>query len=131
MNDPDRTLASARAGDQVAFAQLVAPLRNELRAHCYRMAGTLQDADDLLQESLVRAWRGLPGFEGRASLRTWMYRVTTHACLDALEKKSARVLPSDVGEPIDPHAQFDPPSDDVAWLEPCPDELVLATPQTP
>jgi RNA polymerase sigma-70 factor (ECF subfamily) len=131
VSDPDSTLEAARAGDEVAFAQLLAPLRNELRAHCYRMAGSLGDADDLLQESLVRAWRGLAGFEGRSSLRTWMYRVTTHACLDALEKKSARVLPSDVGAPVDPHASFDPPRDDATWLEPCPDDLVLATPHTP
>lgn len=130
MTAPD-ALALAREGDELAFAKLIAPYRNELRAHCYRMAGSLQDADDLLQESLVKAWRGLPGFEGRSSLRTWLYRVTTHACLDALEKKSARVLPSELGEPVDPHASFDPPRDDLPWLEPCPEDLVLATPQTP
>ena len=130
MTAPD-ALALARTGDELAFAKLIAPFRNELRAHCYRMAGSLQDADDLLQESLVKAWRGLAGFEGRSSLRTWLYRVTTHACLDALDKKSARVLPSELGDPIDPHAGFDPPRDDLPWLEPCPEDLVLATPQTP
>src|SRR5215831_8622819 len=78
------SLESARAGDHDAFRALVEPHRRELRAHCYRMSGSLHDADDLLQESLLRAWRGIDGFEGRASLRTWLYKVTTHACLDKL-----------------------------------------------
>jgi RNA polymerase sigma-70 factor (ECF subfamily) len=83
-------LEAARAGDHAAFARLIEPYRRELRAHCYRMAGTIHDADDLLQESLVRAWRGLASFEGRASLRTWLYKVTTHACLDKLDTASER-----------------------------------------
>jgi RNA polymerase sigma-70 factor (ECF subfamily) len=131
VSDPEAALAAARAGDEEAFAALVAPHRKELRAHCYRMAGSLHDADDLLQESLLKAWRGLPSFEGRSSLRTWLYRVTTHACIDALEKRSARVLPAELGEPVDPHIAFDPPRDDVPWLEPCPDDVALATVHTP
>ena len=73
------------------------------------MAGSLHDADDLLQQSLFRAWKGLPGFDGRSALRTWLYKVTTHACLDALEKRSARVLPMDLGPPMGPNDTFAPP----------------------
>jgi RNA polymerase sigma-70 factor, ECF subfamily len=105
-------LEAARGGDEAAFARLVAPHRRELRAHCYRMAGSLHDADDLLQEALVRAWRGLGTFEGRASLRTWLYKVTTHACLDKLERRPARTLPT--GYSL---------ADDPSYLEPCPAEL--------
>jgi RNA polymerase sigma-70 factor (ECF subfamily) len=83
-------LDAARAGDHASFARLIEPFRRELRAHCYRMAGTLHDADDLLQETLVRAWRGLAGFEGRASLRTWLYKVATHTCLDKLDANRSR-----------------------------------------
>jgi RNA polymerase sigma-70 factor (ECF subfamily) len=83
-------LDAARAGDHAAFARLIEPFRRELRAHCYRMSGTLHDADDLLQETLVRAWRGLAGFQGRSSLRTWLYKVATHACLDKLDTPRSR-----------------------------------------
>jgi len=110
-------LLAAQAGDEDAFRRLVAPFRRELAAHCYRMAGGLHDAEDLLQESLLRAWRALPGFGERASLRTWLYRVTTSACLDALERKGPRLLPMDLGPPNGPMA---PPRDEPVWLEPCP-----------
>jgi RNA polymerase sigma-70 factor (ECF subfamily) len=83
-------LDAARAGDHVAFARVIEPYRRELRAHCYRMSGTLHDADDLLQEALVRAWRGIAGFQGRSSLRTWLYKVATHACLDKLDTTRTR-----------------------------------------
>src|SRR5688572_12955674 len=123
------TLDRARAGDADAFAALGAPYRRELRAHCYRLAGSLADADDLLQDSLVRAWKGLAGFEARSSLRTWRYRVTTHACLDGLERRSARVLPPDLAAPSDPaHAR---PDLDQAWLGPCPEELWADPQPTP
>jgi RNA polymerase sigma-70 factor, ECF subfamily len=119
----DELLVAARAGDQAAFARLIGPHRRELRALCYRMSGSLHDADDLLQESLLRAWKGLEGFEQRSSLRTWLYRVATTACLDALEKKSARRLPMDLGPPVDASAPMGPPLVDARWLEPCPEEL--------
>ncbi len=124
-------LSAARGGDEAAFARLVAPYRRELRAHCYRMAGSLHDADDLMQESLLRAWRGLPGFEGRADLRTWLYKVTTNACIDALDKRSARALPMDFGPSADPRTPMGPPRLEPIWLEPCPQELYDATPQSP
>lgn len=114
-------LEAARGGDERAFARLVEPHRKELRAHCYRMAGSLLDADDLLQESLLRAWRGLASFEGRASLRTWLYKVTTHACLDQLDRKGPRLLPQDMGPASD--GRVGPPIEDAAFVEPAPADL--------
>jgi RNA polymerase sigma-70 factor (ECF subfamily) len=113
--------------DDAAFAEMVAPYRRELRAHCYRMSGSLLDADDLLQESLLKAWKGLSGFEGRSSLRTWLYTVTTRACIDALEKKSARTLPRELGPASDGNVGV--PRADVPWLEPAPSELAEGTPE--
>jgi len=112
MADEARELEAAQAGDERAFARLVEPYRRQLRAHCYRMCGSIYDADDLLQESLLRAWRGLPAFAGRASLRTWLFRVTTTACLDALDKRAPRILPMDV-EAVQ--------AKEPVWLEPWPD----------
>src|SRR5882672_1256935 len=98
----ERILDAARAGDERAFRALIEPYRRELRAYCYRMAGSLHDGDDLLQESLLRAWKGIGGFEGRSSLRTWLYRVSSSACMDALESRAARSLPTFGGEPARP-----------------------------
>jgi len=107
---------------------LVEPHRRELRAHCYRMSGSLHDADDLLQEGMIRAWKGLRGYEGRASLRTWLYKVATSACLDALDKKDRKVLPADLGpagtEMVGPRLE-------PIWLEPCPEDVWTATPSSP
>jgi RNA polymerase sigma-70 factor (TIGR02960 family) len=112
------TLAAARAGDQDAFAALVAPHRHELRVHCYRMLGSAADADDALQESLLAAWRGLAGFEGRSSLRAWLYRIATNCSLRMAEaRKRQRLLSWDHGPPRSP-------DDDLGvveagpWLEP-------------
>ena len=125
------TLKAAQEGEEGAFARLVAPYRRELRAHCYRMSGSLHDADDLLQESLLRAWKGLGRFEGRSSLRTWLYKVTTNACVDALERRAPRLLPADLGPAASPGAAIGPPSLDQAWLGPCPADLYLAaSPET-
>src|SRR4051812_50087137 len=97
------TLDQARAGDEHAFERLIEPHRAELHAHCYRMLGSVHDADDALQDALLRAWRGLRKFEGRSSLRSWLYTIATNASLNAIEKRPKRVLPIDYGPPTDPH----------------------------
>jgi RNA polymerase sigma-70 factor (ECF subfamily) len=117
----DGDLARARDGDDAAFTRLVAPLRRGLLAHCYRMLGSVHDADDAVQEALVRAWRGLARFEGRSSLRTWLYAVATRVCLDMVEARGKRALPVDLG-PSSEHAVLDQnPRTDIAWLSPYPD----------
>ena len=121
-------LAAARGGDEAAFAELVEPHRRELRVHCYRMLGSVEDAEDLVQETFLRAWRHLAGFEGRSSLRAWLYRIATNACLDAVNGRARRVLPPDLGPPSDPSAAL-PPRTDVPWLQPFPDRLL--EPATP
>jgi RNA polymerase sigma-70 factor, ECF subfamily len=116
-------LAEARGGDDDAFARLVGPYRAELSAHCYRMLGSMHDAEDALQESLLRAWRGLARFEGRSSLRSWLYTIATNACLRAIERRPKRVLPIDYGPAAaDPHAAPAPPLTEAVWIEPYPDE---------
>ena len=115
-------LTAARAGDENAFAALVEPHRRDLHAHCYRMLGSLQDAEDALQDALLRAWRGLGRFEGRASLRTWLHRIATTACLDLAKRRPARVLPIAYGPPADPHDGAGPPLTESVWVEPYPDE---------
>ncbi len=115
-------LEAARRGDEDAYGRLVGPYRAELHAHCYRMLGSFTDAEDALQEALLRAWRGLPRFEGRSSLRSWLYKIATNACLKAIERRPKRVLPIDYAPAADPH---DGPADPVVesvWLEPYPDE---------
>ena len=92
-------LEAARRDDGVAFGQLVEPYRAELHAHCYRMLGSVHDADDALQDALLGAWRGLAGFEGRSSLRSWLYRITTNACLRLLRRRPRRLLSADTGQP--------------------------------
>ena len=88
-------IAAARGGDEAAFERLASAYRSGLHAHCYRMLGSVQDADDALQETLLAAWRGLPGFEGRSSLRSWLYRIATHACLRLASGRRRRVLTPD------------------------------------
>jgi RNA polymerase sigma-70 factor (ECF subfamily) len=95
------------------FRRLVEPHRAELHAHCYRMLGSIHDADDALQEALVRAWRALPQFEGRSSIRSWLYRIATNTSLDLIARRRKRVLPIDSSEPLV----------ESAWIEPYPDEL--------
>jgi RNA polymerase sigma-70 factor (TIGR02960 family) len=115
-------LALARTGDGDAFRRLVEPHRRELQVHCYRMLGSLQDAEDLLQETLLAAWRGIGGYEGRASVRTWLYRIATNRCLNALRGDARReraVEPPRVPMP-EPSRRRPEPS----WLEPYPDALL-------
>jgi RNA polymerase sigma-70 factor (ECF subfamily) len=115
-------LEAARGGDEGAFERLVEPFRGELHAHCYRMLGSVHDAEDALQESMVRAWRGLSGFEGRSSLRSWLYRIATNASLTMLEKRPKRVLPIDYGPAADPHEGPGDPLVESVWVEPYADE---------
>jgi RNA polymerase sigma-70 factor, ECF subfamily len=109
------------------FARLTDPFRPELLAHCYRMLGSVHDAEDQVQETMIRAWRSYGDFEGRASLRTWLYRIATNACLRALENGSRRPLPSGIGGPGEyPEAPLAPALQEVPWLQPVPDALVSA-----
>jgi RNA polymerase sigma-70 factor (ECF subfamily) len=95
--------------DERAYGEQLEPHRRALHAHCYRMLGSVQDAEDAVQETLLRAWRGLDQFEGRSSLRSWLYSVSTNVCLRMIERRPARVLPIDYGPPSDPHAPLGPP----------------------
>jgi RNA polymerase sigma-70 factor (ECF subfamily) len=115
-------LAAAREGDEAAFAALVEPYRGALHAHCYRMLGSVHDAEDALQDALLRAWRALGRFEGRSSLRTWLYTIATNACLKAIERGRRLVLPVDYGPAADPHDDPGPPLVETVWIEPYPDE---------
>jgi RNA polymerase sigma-70 factor (ECF subfamily) len=114
-------LARARAGDGAAFGDLTGSYRRELQLHCYRMLGSLQDAEDAVQETLASAWRGPDRFEARASLRAWLYRIATNRCLNMLRDESRRPH----GHRASGGLPFDPPEPtrlgEVTWLEPCPD----------
>jgi RNA polymerase sigma-70 factor, ECF subfamily len=112
------------AVDDDVFASLVEPLRRELTVHCYRMSGSVHDAEDLVQETYLRAWRGFRDFENRSSVRTWMYRIATNVCLTALDGRDRRPMPTGLGQPSsDPYdsLEFRP---EVRWLEPMPDAVL-------
>jgi len=115
-------LEAAQGGDEDAFAGLVEPHRGELHAHCYRMLGSVHDAEDALQDAHLRAWRGLGRFEGRSSLRSWLYTIATNTCLDAIARRPKRVLPVDYGPAADPHDGPGEPIVESIWVEPYPDE---------
>lgn len=121
---------SDRPGDDDAFSRLIDGYRNQLRVHCYRMVGSFDEAEDLVQETMLRAWRGRDSFEGRSLLRTWLYRIATNVCLNALERAPPRVMPQDVAAPVT--ATTPPasppvkpaPATEVPWLQPYPDDLL-------
>ena len=126
----DALVAAAQQGDQHAYAQLVAAYRAELHAHCYRMLGSPADAEDAVQEALVQAWRGMPAFERRASVRRWLYAIATNSCLKIIERRPRHIVPVDYGPAADPH---DRPRDrlhdrlrEPAWIEPYPGPPELA-----
>jgi RNA polymerase sigma-70 factor, ECF subfamily len=113
--------AEGMTSDERAYGEQLEPHRRVLHAHCYRMLGSVQDAEDAVQETLLRAWRGLDRFEGRSSLRSWLYSIATNVCLRMLERRPARVLPIDYGPPSDPHAPLGPPQLESTGIEPYPD----------
>ncbi len=117
-------LEAARNGDEAAFGKLVEPHRGELHAHCYRMLGSIHDAEDALQEAMLRAWRGIARFAGRSSLRSWLYTIATNTCLDQIARRPKRVLPVDYGPPFDPHGGPVEPLVDSTWIGPYPDEAL-------
>ena len=127
MTVSEAALASAREGDEQAFRELTDPHLRELQLHCYRMLGSLHDAEDAVQETLVAAWRGLPGFEGRSSLRAWLYRIATNHCLNTLRGRKRRLPPP-------PSPPFEPPgptrNGELTWLQPCPASLLEDTADT-
>jgi RNA polymerase sigma-70 factor (ECF subfamily) len=122
-------LEAARGGDEEAFRRLVEPHRRDLHAHCYRMLGSVQDAEDALQDALLRAWRGLHGFEGDRPIRPWLYRIATNVCLDLIAKRPKRILPADHGPPAGAGEGAGEPLREPIWLEPYPDEMLAAEDQ--
>jgi RNA polymerase sigma-70 factor, ECF subfamily len=113
-----------RDAAETDFRRIVDDHRGELHAHCYRMLGSLHDAEDALQETLLRAWRGLPGFGGRSSIRSWLYTIATNVCMDVLGRRSRRVLPVDYGPPSAPSKAPGEPLIESVWVEPYPDEAL-------
>jgi RNA polymerase sigma-70 factor (ECF subfamily) len=121
-------LKEAQSGNQEAFAQLTDPHHHELLVHCYRILGSFEDAEDMLQETLVRVWKHLDSFEGRSSLRAWLYKIATNACLDHLDVRKRRGLPKEMHPRGNPTEGLPLPSSDVIWVEPFPDEYIDAQP---
>src|SRR4051794_27155155 len=117
-------LVAARAGDQEAFQRLIDPYQRELLVHCYRILGSWEDAEDILQETWLRAWRRLDTFAGRASLRAWLYKIATNAALDTLATSRPRLLPTATQAPGQPGAPLPEPVRERYWLEPLPDTLI-------
>ena len=123
----DRTATSGlHLGDDAAYAALVEPHRRLLHAHCYRMLGSVHDAEDAVQETLLRAWRKLSSFEERSSLRSWLYAIATNVCLRVIERRPRRVLPVDHGPPADPRTGLAAPLAETTWIEPLADEQIVA-----
>jgi RNA polymerase sigma-70 factor, ECF subfamily len=117
-------LMAVETSDQAAFGALVEPYRRQLHVHCYRMLGSFEEAEDMVQETMLRAWRGRAGFEGRSTFRTWLYRIATNSCLNALDRSPQRVMPPDVTPPTDdprPTVRWAP---EIRWLQPYPDHLL-------
>lgn len=119
-----KQLDLARAGDHGAFEALIEPYRHELLAHCYRILGSYEDAEDMLQETFLRVWKHLDSYEGRASLRAWLYRIATNACLDGLDERKRRGLPRDLYGRGDPSQPLPAAAKEAAWVEPFPEDLI-------
>ena len=117
-------LEAARGGDEGAFRHIVEEHRVDVHAHCYRMLGSVDDADDALQETLIRAWRGLPRFDGRSAVRTWIYTIATNVCRDAIARRPKRLLPPDYGPAAASSTDVGEPLVESVWIEPYPDETL-------
>ncbi|MCI0549471.1 MAG: sigma-70 family RNA polymerase sigma factor [Anaerolineae bacterium] len=116
-------LALARNGNKHQFSELTEPYRRELQVHCYRILGSLHEAENMVQETMLKAWKRLDTYEGRASFRSWLYKIATNSCLDFLDQqKSRRLLPFEKLSPADPNTPILPPTPEITWLEPFPDE---------
>jgi len=131
LKDLSAIVREAQAGDEEAFARLVGPYRRELLVHCYRMLGSLDDAEDVVQEALLHAWRRLRTLQQPTSFRAWLYKIATNACLDVLDKRSPRTLPSAVYPPADPRGSMAAPIEDPIWLEPLPDGWLVDAADNP
>src|SRR5262245_51589264 len=119
-------LARARQDDQSQFAELTEPYRRELQVHCYRILGSLHESEDMVQETMFKAWKRLETYEARATVRSWLYKIATNSCLDFLDqKKSRRLLPFEERAASDPQTPFLPPTTEISWLEPFPDEWLV------
>jgi RNA polymerase sigma-70 factor, ECF subfamily len=126
-NGDATVLDAVRRGDEAAFVALAERYRRQLQVHCYRMPGSVEDAEDLVQETMLRAWKGRAGFEGRSLFRTWLYRIATSACLNPLERQRRRITPPDLGPASDdPHTEL-VESPELPWLQPYPDHLLEPT----
>src|SRR5215207_5648337 len=116
-------LLAAQNRDANEFSELTEPYRRELQVHCYRILGSLHEAEDMVQETLLKAWKRLDTYEGRASFRAWLYKIATNTCRDFLDqRRSRRLLPLEVTPASDPRASILPPAAEATWLEPFPDE---------
>ena len=129
--DEATLLENARLGDEHAFAKLTGTYQGELRSYCYRMLGSVQDAEDAVQNAMLRAWRGLDKFEGRSSIRSWLYSIATNTTLDITRHRSRRELPADFGPAAAVGAPVEEAVNDPVWLEPFPDQWLTGSPTSP
>src|SRR6185503_15192866 len=128
IDEQSEQLRLSKAGDQQAFERLVEPYLHEILVHCYRILGSFEDAEDMLQETLLRVWKRLDSFEGRSSLRAWLYKIATNAALDALDSRRVRGLPRELYPRGDPTRPLPPPSQEINWVEPLSDEWIDGQP---
>lgn len=128
IDEQSEQLRLSKAGDQQAFERLVEPYHHEILVHCYRILGSFEDAEDMVQETLLRVWNHLDAFEERSSLRTWLYKIATNACLDALDSRRVRGLPRELYPRGDPTQPLPQPLQEATWVEPFPDEMIDGQP---
>jgi RNA polymerase sigma-70 factor, ECF subfamily len=132
-DNPHRSeiLEAALAGDPNAFSSLTEPHRKELLTHCYRMLGSTEDAEDQVQETFLRAWRRLHTYQGKGTLRAWLYKIATNVCLNVIARRPKRSLPKEIYPSSDPYAPPEPPVTELVWIQPYPDELLAPVETSP